>query len=35
VKRGFGFRNFDNHRILALLYAGRQNWRVLSSIIFR
>jgi transposase len=30
IKRiGFGFRNFENYRIRALLYAGRPNWRVL------
>jgi transposase len=34
IKRiGFGFRNFDNYRIRALLYAGKPNWRVLGSII--
>jgi transposase len=34
IKRvGFGFRNFDNYRIRALLYAGKPNWRVLASII--
>jgi transposase len=32
IKRiGFGFRNFDNYRIRALLYAGKPNWRVLGS----
>jgi transposase len=36
VKRiGFGFRNFDNYRIRALLYAGKPNWRVLGSIVVR
>jgi transposase len=36
IKRiGFGFRNFDNYRIRALLYAGKPNWRVLSSIVVR
>ena len=36
VKRvGFGFRNFENYRIRALLYAGRPNWRVLGSIVVR
>ena len=36
IKRvGFGFRNFENYRIRALLYAGRPNWRVLSSIVVR
>jgi transposase len=36
IKRiGFGFRNFDNYRIRALLYAGKPNWRVLASIIVR
>jgi len=34
IKRiGFGFRNFDNYRIRALLYAGKPNWRVLGSIV--
>jgi transposase len=28
----FGFRNFENYRIRALLYAGKPNWRVLGSI---
>jgi transposase len=32
---GFGFRNFDNYRIRALLYAGKPNWRVLGSIIVK
>ena len=32
IKRiGFGFRNFENYRIRALLYAGKPNWRVLGS----
>jgi transposase len=36
IKRiAFGFRNFDNYRIRALLYAGRPNWRVLGSIVVR
>ena len=36
IKRvGFGFRNFENYRIRALLYAGRPNWRVLGSILVR
>jgi transposase len=36
IKRiGFGFRNFSNYRIRALLYAGRPNWRVLGSIVVR
>lgn len=36
IKRiGFGFRNFQNYRIRALLYAGRPNWRVLESIVVR
>ena len=31
IKRiGFGFRNFENYRIRALLYAGKPNWRVLG-----
>ena len=34
IKRiAFGFRNFQNYRIRALLYAGRPNWRVLGSIV--
>jgi transposase len=34
IKRiGYGFRNFDNYRIRALLYAGKPNWRVLGSIV--
>ncbi len=34
IKRiGYGFRNFHNYRIRALLYAGKPNWRVLGSII--
>ena len=34
IKRiGFGFRNFHNYRIRALLYAGKPNWRVLGSIV--
>ena len=34
IKRiGFGFRNFANYRIRALLYAAKPNWRVLGSII--
>jgi transposase len=36
IKRiGFGFRNFKNYRIRALLYAGKPNWRVLASIVVR
>ena len=36
IKRiGFGFRNFENYRIRALLYAGRPNWRILGSIVVR
>jgi transposase len=31
----FGFRNFANYRIRALLYAGKPNWRVLGSIVVR
>jgi transposase len=35
IKRiGFGFRNFENYRIRALL-AGKPNWRVLGSIVVR
>ena len=30
---GFGFRNFENYRIRAPLYAGKPNWRVLGSIV--
>jgi transposase len=34
IKRiGYGFTNFANYRIRALLYAGKPNWRVLTSII--
>jgi transposase len=34
IKRiGYGFRNFHNYRIRALLYAGKPNWRVLGSIV--
>ena len=34
IKRiGFGFRNFGNYRVRALLYAGKPNWRVLGSIV--
>jgi len=34
VKRvGFGFTNFRNYRLRALLYAGKPNWRVLDSIV--
>ena len=34
IKRiGFGFRNFGNYRIRALLYAGKPNWRILGSIV--
>jgi len=34
VKRvAFGFTNFENFRIRALLYAGKPNWRVLDSIV--
>jgi transposase len=36
IKRiGFGFRNFQNYRVRALLYAGKPNWRVLGSIVVR
>ena len=36
IKRiGYGFTNFNNYRIRALLYAGKPNWRVLGSIIVR
>jgi transposase len=34
IKRvAFGFTNFENFRIRALLYAGRPNFRVLDSIV--
>lgn len=34
IKRiGFGFTNFRNYRIRALLYAGKPNWRTLKSIV--
>ena len=33
IKRvAFGFMNFDNYRIRALLYAGRPNWDLLATI---
>ena len=33
IKRiAFGFRNFANYRIRALLYAGKPNWRLLTTI---
>jgi hypothetical protein len=32
---GFEFRNFENYRICALLYADRPNWLVLGSIVVR
>ncbi|KAA8722333.1 ISL3 family transposase, partial [Corynebacterium spheniscorum] len=33
IKRiGFGFTNFHNYRIRALLYAGKPNWRLLHNI---
>ena len=36
VKRAaFGFTNFENFRIRALLYAGGPNFRVLDSIVVR
>ena len=36
IKRiAFGFGNFENYRIRALLYAGKPNWRVLGSIVVR
>ena len=36
IKRlGFGFRNFENYRIRALLCGDRPNWRVLESIVVR
>ncbi|MCP3913834.1 MAG: transposase, partial [Actinomycetia bacterium] len=30
---GFGFRNFRNYRIRALLYAGRPNWNLLDQLL--
>jgi hypothetical protein len=36
VKRiRFGFRNFENYRIRALLYAGKRILRVFGSIVVR
>ena len=36
VKRvAFGFTNFENFRIRALLYAGKPNFRLLDSIVVR
>ena len=33
IKRtAFGFRNFANYRIRALLYAGKPNWRLLAAL---
>ena len=33
IKRtAFGFRNFANYRIRALLYAGKPNWKLLTTI---
>ena len=33
IKRtAFGFRNFSNYRIRALLYAGKPNWDLLASV---
>ena len=33
IKRiGFGFRNFTNYRIRALLYAGKPNWDLLPTV---
>ena len=32
---GFGFRNFENYRIRALLHAGKPNWLALGSIVVR
>ena len=29
---GFGFTNFKNYRIRALLYAGKPNWNLLSTL---
>ena len=34
IKRiGFGFTNFRNYRIRALLYAGKPHWRLLQSVV--
>ena len=34
VKRAaFGFTNFDNYRIRALLYAGKPNWALLETVL--
>jgi hypothetical protein len=33
VHIAFGFTNFENFRIRALLYAGKPNFRVLDSIV--
>ena len=30
---GFGFQSFRNHRIRALLYAGRPNWGLLDTLL--
>ena len=36
IKRvAFGFRNFANYRIRALLYAGKPNWKLLATIAHR
>ena len=33
IKRAaFGFRNFANYRIRALLYAGKPNWDLLATV---
>ena len=33
IKRiGFGFRRFDHYRIRVVLYAGRPNWDLLTTI---
>ena len=33
IKRtAFGFRNFHNYRIRALLYTGKPNWNLLTTI---
>ena len=33
IKRiGFGFRSFANYRIRVLLYAGRPNWDLLTTV---
>ena len=31
-RTAFGFTNFDNYRIRALLYAGKPNWALLETL---